>query len=320
MCDGWISLHRKMQEWKWYKDVPVRNLFIHMLLIATHKNTDVDGVYLGVGQFTSGTRRLSEETGLTRQQIRTAIRKMESTQDIEVIATQKYTLYTVVNYEKYQNNVDIPTHLEERVATQCQKTENSNPPITHSNLKNATQHRNRNNDDKTNCCDYEDSMGNPHNLLSEKKEQPQNNNTINKNHNKNINNTICDFADAKSQTHLGINGSVIKLTKPKLEEWQEMYPHIDVKAELFSLDDYYAENNVKVWTPRAKAVLSKKNQAAKERKDLMIEEKARGDDEPEPGTTEWYSREADRQAAKRKRELEAQGIKVGVEEPIHGNG
>ncbi len=102
MKGGWIKLHRKITEWEWYTDIPTKTLFIHLLLTANSKPGKWRGVDVPVGAKITSREKLSQETGLSQQQIRTALNKLESTNEVTKSATATYTLITVVNYEKYQ--------------------------------------------------------------------------------------------------------------------------------------------------------------------------------------------------------------------------
>lgn len=103
MSQGWICLHRKLLEWEWYDDIPTCRLFIHCLLKANHKDKNWKGSLIPRGSFITGRHVLSEETGLTERQIRTALTKLKSTNDLSIKATNKNSLVTIVNYEFYQN-------------------------------------------------------------------------------------------------------------------------------------------------------------------------------------------------------------------------
>lgn len=101
--EGWICLHRKIIEWEWYTDIPVRILFEHLLLTANHDNNNWRGVEIKRGQKITSIKHLSDETGLTEQQVRTAIKKLKSTGEITSKTTNKYSLITVVKYSDYQD-------------------------------------------------------------------------------------------------------------------------------------------------------------------------------------------------------------------------
>ena len=53
----------------------------------------------------TGRKALSEQTGLSERQIRTALDHLKSTGEVTIKATNKYSLITIVNYGKFQ---DIP--------------------------------------------------------------------------------------------------------------------------------------------------------------------------------------------------------------------
>lgn len=103
MSQGWICLHRQMLEWEWYSDINATRLFIHCLLKANHKEKKWQGKVIPRGSFITGRSVLADETGLTEQQIRTAITKLKSTNNITIKATNKFSLITLVNYDMYQD-------------------------------------------------------------------------------------------------------------------------------------------------------------------------------------------------------------------------
>ena len=100
--DGWISLYRKFIKWQWYKDSNVKALFIHLLLIVNHKDEIWRDKVIKRGQVVTSRENLSKQTGLSEQQIRTCLTKLKKTNDIDIKTTNKYTLITIINYDKYQ--------------------------------------------------------------------------------------------------------------------------------------------------------------------------------------------------------------------------
>ena len=101
--DSWISIHRKLLDWCWYKDINVKTLFLHLLLKANYKEKVWNGIEVNRGQLITSIEHLSEETGLTVQQTRTALRKLLTTNEITSKTTNKFTVITIENYELYQN-------------------------------------------------------------------------------------------------------------------------------------------------------------------------------------------------------------------------
>lgn len=99
---SFIKLHRRMLKWEWYDDINTKVLFIHLLLIANWEDKKWKGIVIKRGQVVVGRKKLSEETGLTEQQIRTSLNKLISTNEITSKTTNKYTLLTIEKYDTYQ--------------------------------------------------------------------------------------------------------------------------------------------------------------------------------------------------------------------------
>jgi hypothetical protein len=99
---NWIKLNRSLLKWEWYKDIPVKTLFIHFLLNANFAPSKFQGHDISVGSLPTGLPKLSEQTGLSIQQIRTAICKLKSTGEITVTKTSKFSIITITKWNKYQ--------------------------------------------------------------------------------------------------------------------------------------------------------------------------------------------------------------------------
>lgn len=99
---GFIFLYREMLDWRWYKDIPVKTLYIHILLSAAFKKQDWEDITIHPGQLVTSLESLAKETGLTYSQVRTALKKLEKSKNIACTPTNKYTLITVDNWEKIQ--------------------------------------------------------------------------------------------------------------------------------------------------------------------------------------------------------------------------
>ena len=121
---GWIKLHRQILEWEWYSDNNCFRLFLHLLLKANHKEKRVKGIELKVGSIVTSRDLLARETGLTSQQIRTALTKLISTNEITNVTSSQGTIIQIVNYEKYQ----VPTNeiTNEQPTSNQQSTTNNN--------------------------------------------------------------------------------------------------------------------------------------------------------------------------------------------------
>ena len=99
----YIKLSRKLLEWEWYSDINTCRLFVHMLLKANWKKGKFQGVEIPRGSFASSLNRLSEDTGLSVQSIRTCIKKLKSTGELTVNQHGKSSIFTINNYCDYQD-------------------------------------------------------------------------------------------------------------------------------------------------------------------------------------------------------------------------
>lgn len=102
---GFICLFRDFLGWSWYLDINTKVLFVHMLLKANWKEGKFRDITVPRGSFVSSVAKLSEETGLTNDEVRTAISHLILTKEITKQSTNRYTVFTVVNYALYQ---DVP--------------------------------------------------------------------------------------------------------------------------------------------------------------------------------------------------------------------
>ena len=135
--NGYIKLYRKLIRWGWYQDNVVKSLFLHCLLMASFRDFDWMGRKLKAGQFITSLKHLSEDLGFSVQQIRTAIKKLESTEEITSETTNRFTLITVNNWGNYQSDEDESNTQSNNQITNKQQTDNKQ-------ATNKQQHRKNN--------------------------------------------------------------------------------------------------------------------------------------------------------------------------------
>ena len=134
MNDGWIKLHRSILNWEWWGDKNTVILFIYLLVTANHEDQKWRGTVVPRGSFITNRKALSEATGLTEQQVRTSIERLKSTSEITNKSTNKFTIITICNYDKYQvnesNEQPASQPANNQQITSNQEKEKKNPPIT----------------------------------------------------------------------------------------------------------------------------------------------------------------------------------------------
>lgn len=122
--NGWIKLHRSLLHWEWYDDKNVKILFLHCLLKANHKDKKYKGKLVKSGSFLTSRELLKIETGLTERQIRTALNKLKSTNELSVKSNRQGTEIVILNYKKYQQTTNKKSN--ERPTSDQRATSNKN--------------------------------------------------------------------------------------------------------------------------------------------------------------------------------------------------
>ena len=79
---NFIKVDRKILKWEWWSDINTCRLFLYMLIVAYWKSGNYKGKNIPRGSFPSSLSELSKETGLTENEVRTAIKHLKSTGEI----------------------------------------------------------------------------------------------------------------------------------------------------------------------------------------------------------------------------------------------
>lgn len=140
MGNGWIKFHRKLLEWEWWEDHNAFRVFTYLLLVCNFKVTRWRGVELKPGETVKKIETIEQETGLSTQQVRTAICNLKSTGELTQRKHGKYRILKLKNYTKYQaansettvkqqrNNNEITTD-KERKEIKKEKNKSTNVDI-----------------------------------------------------------------------------------------------------------------------------------------------------------------------------------------------
>lgn len=130
MNGDFIILQRSILEWEWWQDINTTRLFIFMLLKANWKEGKFKGKTVPRGSFISSVAKLSDGTGLSNDEVRTALKHLLSSQTITKQSTNKYTLFSVVNYDLYQIRTQANEQTEpEQIPDKSQPIPNLFPTI-----------------------------------------------------------------------------------------------------------------------------------------------------------------------------------------------
>lgn len=107
MHRGYIKVYRKLEDSGLIQLPNTLALFMYLLLNATHKDRKMGSptgvIALKRGQFVSGRKELAAKLKQTEQQIRTSLKRLENLEILTIHSTNKYSIYTIENYSKYQD-------------------------------------------------------------------------------------------------------------------------------------------------------------------------------------------------------------------------
>lgn len=108
---GHIRLLRSFKDWRYYSDPATCHLFLHLLLSANYTSSTYCDVTVERGQLLTTQERLCAETGLSRQQVRTALHKLSvahelttSSDKVRAKCKRGSTLVTLLHYDSYMND------------------------------------------------------------------------------------------------------------------------------------------------------------------------------------------------------------------------
>lgn len=131
--DWFIQIHRKILEWEWYSDTPTKVLFLHLLFTANYKESRWRWEAITPWQLLTGRKQLSQQTGLSEQQVRTALEKLENTWEVTSKVTNLYTILTLNNWATYNQQSNQRITNEQPTDNQRITTSNKDNNINKDN-------------------------------------------------------------------------------------------------------------------------------------------------------------------------------------------
>ena len=115
----------RMLEWEWYDDLYMFRLFMHLLFKANNRDKEWHGTIIKRGQLVTSLANLSAETGLSYQQVRSCLDKLNKTGEINKQTTNKFTIITVCKYGKYQQSSAGEQQTNNKQTTSKQQSNNN---------------------------------------------------------------------------------------------------------------------------------------------------------------------------------------------------
>ena len=110
---GYIKLYRSLLSWEWYDDINTKTVFLHLLLTVSIEESKWHGITVPRGARVSSYQTLAKETGLSVQQLRTSVKRLESTGTLTRYKYPKYTVFALKNFDKYQPSTSKETNCQQ---------------------------------------------------------------------------------------------------------------------------------------------------------------------------------------------------------------
>lgn len=130
MSHGWVKLHRQILRNPIFQNDKLFRVFVYLLLSARHTDGEqLIGdtiVPLKSGQWATGRIAISRDTGLTQQNVRTALNKLEKLNILTIKPTTKFSVFSIVNWEKYQQDNQQVTNNQPTSNQQVTTNKNGN--------------------------------------------------------------------------------------------------------------------------------------------------------------------------------------------------
>jgi len=107
----WIKLHRSLIDWQWYEDPNALRLLIHVLVSVNYKDKKWKGILIKAGELVTSYDHLCEKLNISKQQVKTALKKLEDSGEITRHRSVHRLHISLVKWDKLQANQpdDNPT-------------------------------------------------------------------------------------------------------------------------------------------------------------------------------------------------------------------
>ena len=101
---GYIKLDRAIRKWRWYTKKNMLNVWIELLLNAAFEDYYYDGQLIKRGQVLIGREKMANQLGIGVQELRTCLNRLVSTNEITIQSTNRGSIVTIINWDKYQSS------------------------------------------------------------------------------------------------------------------------------------------------------------------------------------------------------------------------
>lgn len=98
-----VKLDRNIRYWRWFKNPKTLMVWIWLITSANIEAHDFEQETIKRGEIATSRKSISVATGLTEDEVRTALKHLKSTGEITSRIRAKYQVITIVEFDRYQN-------------------------------------------------------------------------------------------------------------------------------------------------------------------------------------------------------------------------
>lgn len=124
---SFVKLHHKLLNWGWADDPNMVALWVRILLEANWKDEEWHGTLYERGSFPTSYTKLSQDTGLSVQSVRTCLERLKKSGEITCVSTNVGTKIIVNKWDYYQGSCDDANTPDNTPATSDQHEANTEP-------------------------------------------------------------------------------------------------------------------------------------------------------------------------------------------------
>lgn len=96
-----MNLHKQLLDWEWFKNSNMVHVWIYFLLKANYQDDKWNGFVIPRGSLVTSLDKISRDTDIPIQKVRTCIKRLKSTGEITIKSTNKFSIVTVCKYDYY---------------------------------------------------------------------------------------------------------------------------------------------------------------------------------------------------------------------------
>ena len=116
MTEGWIALHRKIYNSKDFNNQLEVAVFLYLVAMASHKPAQIiyrkKKINLKRGEISIAYRDLAKKFGISFDKIRTIIKNLKASGNINQTLHKRLSVFSIVKYSKYQ---DLPAQPNQNI-------------------------------------------------------------------------------------------------------------------------------------------------------------------------------------------------------------